>query len=278
MAVIPKVVSIEKLHQLMGHIAPEAAKALVEKGLVEGFKLDDSSKMPSTCDSCEYGKAHRKPIKREREAPRAGKIGDEVHSDVWGPSPIQTIGGREYYSTYTDDHSRYLNLYLQRLKSETFAAYKRYEAYLLHQKWVHIKKLHTDRGGEYLSKEFSNHLAENGTIRNLTVHDTPEHNGVAERVNRTLLERVQAMLHASRLLKFLWGEAINHAVYLKNRTATKALDGKTPYEVFHGAKPVLKGLPEFGARVWIHNPDGSKLDGRSVVGRWVGFDEDSSGH
>ena len=163
-AVLPEVVTIEKLHRVMGHIAPEAAKALVEKGLVEGYKLDQSSKMPDTCDSCEYGKAHRKPVKKEREAPRAANIGDEIHSDVWGPSPIQTIGGREYYSTYTDDHSRYSRLYLQRLKSETFSAYKRYEAYLLRQKGVHIKKLHTDRGGEYLSNDFSNHLADVGTV------------------------------------------------------------------------------------------------------------------
>ena len=123
-AVIPEVISIEKLHRLMGHIAPEAARKMVEKGLVEGFRLDDTTLMPGTCPSCEYGKAHRKPIKKEREAPRAGKIGEEVHSDVWGPSPVKTIGGREYYLTYTDDHSRYSKLYLQRLKSETFAAYK----------------------------------------------------------------------------------------------------------------------------------------------------------
>src|SRR5271168_88594 len=271
-------VTIDRLHRLMGHIAPEAAKALVEKGLVEGFKLDESGQMPKSCDACEYGKAHRKPVKKEREAPRAAKIGDEIHLDVWGPSPVQTIGGREYYSTYTDDHSRYSKLYLQRHKSKTFEAYKRYEAYLLRQKGVHIKKLHTDRGGEYLSNDFSNHLAAMGTIRNLTVHDTPEHNGVAERLNRTLLEKVRAMLHSSGLPKFLWGEAINHAVYLKNRTGTKALDGKTPFEVFYGLKPNLKGLPEFGAHVWVHNPDGMKLNGRAVARRWVGFDEDSSGH
>ena len=214
--VIPELVSIDKLQWLMGHVAPEATKLLVEKGLVEGFKLDDSSKMPSTCDSCEYGKAHRKPIKKECEAPRVGKIGDKIHSDIWGPSPIQTIGGMEYYFTYTDDHSRYSNVYLQRLKSETFTIYKHYEAYLLCQKGVHIKKLHTDHGGEYLSNEFSNHLAKMGTIQNLLVHDTSEHNGIAERLNCTLLEKVQAMLHASGLPKFLWGEAINHAVYLKN--------------------------------------------------------------
>ena len=188
------------------------------------------------------------------------------------------MGGREYYSTYTDDHSRFTRLYLQRLKSKTFQSYRQYEMYLLHQKGVHIKKLRTDRGGEYLSKEFSTHLAEAGTIRNLTIHDTLEHNGMAERLNRTLLERVQAMLFFSGLPKSLWGEAISHAVYLKNQSSTRALDGKTPYEVFYGTKPNLRNLPEFGSKVWVHTTSGSKLDGRSVVGRWVGFDEESSGH
>ena len=125
----------------MGHIAPEAAKTLVEKGLVEGFKLDTSSQMLKSCDACEYGKAHRKPIKKEHKALKAAKIGDEVHSDVWGPSLVQTMGGREYYSMFTDDYLRFTKLYLQCLKSETFQSYKQYEAFLLHQKGAHIEKL-----------------------------------------------------------------------------------------------------------------------------------------
>ena len=75
------------------------------------------------------------------------------------------------------------------------------------------------------------------------------------------------MLHANGMPKFLWGEAINHAVYLKNRTPTKALDEKTPYEVFYGVKPNLKGLLEFGSKVCVHKTDGTKLDGRAVAGR-----------
>jgi hypothetical protein len=59
---------------------------------------------------------------------------------------------------------------------------------------------------------------------------------------------------------------------------SKALDSRTPFEVFYDAKPNLRGLPEFGCKVWVHTPEGSKLDGRAVEGRWVGFDEDSSGH
>ena len=86
------------------------------------------------------------------------------------------------------------------------------------------------------------------------------------------------MLHASQLLKFLWGEAVKHAVYLKNRTSTKSLNGKTPYEVYFGKKPNITNLHEFGCKVWVHDTSGSKLDSRSEISRWVGFDKMSNGH
>ena len=71
-------------------------------------------------------------------------------------------------------------------------------------------------------------------MRRLTVHDTPEHNGVAKCLNPTLLEKVRAMLHESSLPKFLWAEAAVHTVYLKNRTWTHTLGDTTPYEILNG--------------------------------------------
>jgi hypothetical protein len=208
-------VMIEELHQIMGHISPEVARKLIEDGLVKGVKLDRSCDIRS-CDSCKYAKAHRKPIWKEREEPRATEIGEEVHSDVWGPSPVQMINGREYYSSYTDDFSRYTHLYLLRTKDQNFIAYKSYEAELQTQRGARIKRLCSDRGGKYLSTSFDDHLAKSETLRSLTVHDTPEYNGVSQQLNRTLLEKVRVMLHAGQLPKFLWGEAVKHVVYLKN--------------------------------------------------------------
>jgi transposase InsO family protein len=101
-------------------------------------------------------------------------------------------------------------------KDELFEHYRAEEAWWKTQKNVKIKCLRSDRGGEYKSKEFDAHLAVQGTIRRLTVHHTPEYNGVSERLNRTLLNKVRAMLHDSGLPKFLWGEALMYAVYLKN--------------------------------------------------------------
>lgn len=107
------------------------------------------------------------------------------------------------------------------------------------------------------------------------VHDTPQHNGVAERLNRTLLEKVRAMLHESGLPRALWGEAVRHAVWLKNRTPTKALEGGTPLEAATGQKPDLSRVRTWGSRVWVRTEGGTKLGGRVVEGRWVGIDDNS---
>ena len=107
------------------------------------------------------------------------------------------------------------------------------------QRDVCIKTLFTDRGGEYTSKEFEEYLAKKGTKHRLTVHDTPEQNGIAERLNCTLVKKSRAMLIELNLPKSLWGYAILHANYIKNHTHTRSLPDKTPYEMVHGRKPNL---------------------------------------
>ncbi|KZS88322.1 hypothetical protein SISNIDRAFT_418357, partial [Sistotremastrum niveocremeum HHB9708] len=69
-----------------------------------------------------------------------------------------------------------------------------------------------------------------------------------------------------------------HAVWLKNRSPTRALGNKTPYELARGHKPDLSNLHKFGCRVWVHVDAESKLDEKSVSCRWIGFDEESKGH
>ena len=87
---------IEDLHKRMGHISPGVVKKMVEDNLVDRVKLDELSNIRS-CDSCEYAKAHRKPIWKEQKLPHASNLGEETHSDMWGLAPVQTINGREYY-------------------------------------------------------------------------------------------------------------------------------------------------------------------------------------
>jgi transposase InsO family protein len=231
---------------------------------------------PFICNSCEYAKTTRKPICKEHTAPPAQTFGEEVHTDVWGPSPTLSLGGRRYYVTFTDDHTRFTRLDVLRTKDETFGAYKSFAAWAQTQHNARIKQLRSDRGGEFTSNAFTDFLQKQGTERRLTTHDTPQHNGVAESLNHRLMEHTRAILHQAGLPKNLWAKAIHFAIWLKNRTSTKALGSVTPFERLYGEKPDLGNVPEWGQQVWVHSSTGSKLDTRGLQARWVGYDADST--
>jgi hypothetical protein len=109
---------------------------------------------PHFCESCVYVKAIRKPVAKSREGERATEFGGEVHSDLWGPAPVATKAGKHYYITSTNDKTRLMHLYLLQNKSDAFTSYKEYEAWCDTHLDARMKILHSDRGGEYLGKEF----------------------------------------------------------------------------------------------------------------------------
>ncbi|KAK0209952.1 hypothetical protein IW262DRAFT_1250143, partial [Armillaria fumosa] len=87
----------------MGHIAPEATRRLIQKGLVDGLELEDVQGESTFCESCVFAKAKRKPIPKEREGQRKETYGEEVYSDLWGPASTATIAGKRYFVTFMDD-------------------------------------------------------------------------------------------------------------------------------------------------------------------------------
>jgi hypothetical protein len=264
------------LHRRLGHVAPSTIRTLIRTNAITGVQLVDDPSIPFVCDSCEYAKTTRKPIRKERQEPLAEAFGDEIHTDVWGPAPVQSLGGRKYYVTFTDDATRWTQLENLRTKDKAFEAYKALVAWAQTQKGVHIKRLRSDRGGEFKSNKFTEFLQEQGTERRLTTANTPQHNGVAESLNRRLAERTRAMRHQAKMPKNLWAEAMKHAVWLKNRTSTRVLGNVTPYEKLRGEKPNFKDVPEWGQTVWVHAKKRSKLDARGIQGCWVGYDADST--
>ena len=234
--------TMAEIHSRLGHLAPKAIRKMLKDRTITGITLDDAHATMGTCDSCEYAKTTRKPIRKLRDPPRREKLSDEVHMDLWAPSPVQTSVHSHYYVSFTDDYTQFTKLYLLKLKSDTFDSYQAYEAWLSTQHDMKIKRLRSDRGGEYMSEEFTKYLKSKGTKCHVTVHDTLKHNGVAEWLNRTLAEHLQAMLHASSLLKSLWGKAMMHTTWLKNCSSTRRLGNKTPYEVLYSKKPNLEKL------------------------------------
>ena len=218
-----EIISVMELHRCMGHIAPASAHALVEKGLITGIKLDPNSQEVQ-CKACIFAHTTRKPFPKMRVGPQAQYFSEEVHTDVWGPSPVTSKCGCKYFITFTDNATRYSVTYLLHTKAEAFSAYKAFEAWALTQQHCAANKiLHSDCGGKYLSEAFDQHLKSAGTAWQLTVHDTPQLNGVAERLNRTLIECIWVFTHSSSLPKFLWGKALRHAVRAGHRCTCRYL-------------------------------------------------------
>ena len=214
-----KVSSLDEVHQKMGHISHQAAKRLVEQKIVLGIELDKES-LPMFCQTCAKAKPTRKPILKECANSPARQLGDKIHSDVWGPTTPTSYNVKSYYVSFTDDHTHWSMVKCITKKSDVVSRYKDYEAWLDTQHSCNIKILQSDCGGKYLLDDFNAYLKRKGTVRHLTVHDTPEENGVTEHLNQTLLEHTHAMIIAANLPKNLWPEAIHHAVWLKNRTST----------------------------------------------------------
>ena len=212
-----------------------------------------------------------------RRAAIANSFGAEVHTDVYGPCEPLSLGGRKFFVTFTDDHTRYTRLEILRTMDQAFDAYKAFVAWVQTRHGVHVKRLRCDRGGKLpAGHELTKYLREQGTERRLTMVDAPQHNGLAVLLNHWLYGRIRAMLHQANLPKTLWAEAAHFTVWLKNRMSTQIPGYITPYERLYGEKPDLGSVPEWGQYVWVNNPARSDsefpMDSQATEARWVGFD------
>jgi hypothetical protein len=272
-----KQISVSELHRRMGHVNHDDLRHMVEKGMVTGVNLDMSSK-PEFCEACIKAKATRKPFPKESKTEHKS-YGDKVVSDVWGPASVQSIGGKRYYTLFQDLHTHEEVVSFLRQKSETFAEYKKYEAWVKVQRNALIRIFGCDRGGEFTSREFSKHLENAGTVRHLTIHDSPASNGAAERANRTHVEGARAMMEAAGLPKNLWAEAVRHHVWIRNRVPSRTLpEMKTPHEMGTGEKPDLSAVHAWGTKAWVKRLNAGKLKSRAEEGRFVGIDSESKGY
>ena len=104
---------------------------------------------------------------------RVSKLLELIHSDVCGPMSTTARGGYQYFVTFTDDLSRYGYIYLMKHKSETFEKFKEFQSEVENQLGKTIKLLRSDRGGEYMSQEFDDHLKSRGIVPQLTPSSTP---------------------------------------------------------------------------------------------------------
>ena len=270
-AATPKL-SWDQWHRRYGHISISALERLDRENMVNGLLVDQSSITSKSCDACIQAKQARKSYPQEAEH-RSQTPGERVMSDVWGPAGKESIGKWKYYISFTDDCTRYVHVLFLKDKSQAFDRIKERVAQIKRHCGKVPKWLRFDNGKELVNEKLRKLAADEGIIIETSAPYSPSQNGVAERFNRTLLELARAMLISKNLPTFLWDEAVAHAAYLRNRVPTRALNGKTPYEAWHGAKPNVSHLREFGCDVWVldESKNRSKLDPKSKKMILVGF-------
>ena len=123
-------------------------------------------------------------------------------------------------------------------------------------------------------------LRDNGIARQLTPPDTPQHNGVAERGNRTILEMSRCMLLAAHLPAEFWSSAVLASAYIRNRCSTRTLLNMTPFETWTGQKPSLSNLRVFGCCAYVHvlAKNRSKLGAKAVRCVFIGYPAESKAY
>ncbi|KAL5826235.1 hypothetical protein ACOSQ4_018032 [Xanthoceras sorbifolium] len=262
-------------HQRLGHMSEKGMKTLLSKGKLPDLKAVDVG----LCEDCIFGKQKKVSFAKIGKIPKAEKL-ELVHTDVWGPSPVSSLSGSLYYVTFIDDSTRKVWVYFLKKKSEVFDTFRKWKAMVENETGLKIKRLRSDNGGEYRDSRFREFCSNSGIKMEKTVPMTPQQNGVAERMNRTLNERARSMrLHAG-LPKMLWAEAVNTAAYLINRGPSVPLDGGIPEEIWSGKEVNISHLRVFGCISYVHidSAERSKLDAKSNKCVFVGYGGDEFGY
>ncbi|GKA21706.1 retrovirus-related pol polyprotein from transposon TNT 1-94 [Tanacetum coccineum] len=227
------------------------------------------------CENCVLGKSTRVSFGRGQH--KTEGVVDYVHADLWGPSRVESMSGCRYFFSIVDDYSRRVWVHFLRHKNEAFSKFKEWKQLVENQTGRKLKKLRTDNGLEFCNQEFNNLCKESGIARHLTVAGTPQQNGLAERMNRTLLNKVRCLLIQSGLPDSFWAEATVTATYLINRSPSTALEKKTPMDLWSGHPANYEMLRIFGCVAYSHVNQG-KLKPRAIKCIFLGYPDGVKGY
>ena len=156
------------------------------KNLVDGFDVDPDLAV-TDCDTCHQAKLTQN-AQPKISTPHNTIPGDIIHTDVWGPAPVHTINGAQYFITFIDDASRYTAIAFMASKDETTLKIQYYLAYIKRQYSYKPKAIHADNSREYVNKTLKEWCLKHGIEMQTTALYSPAQNGIAERTNQTIME------------------------------------------------------------------------------------------
>ncbi len=175
--------------------------------------------------------------------------------------------------TFTDEYSRYSTVIGISKKSEVANVFGEYMIMFENQTGKTIKAVRSDNGGEFMG-EFAEILRKKGIRHFRTVPHAPWQNGIAERLNRTLLEGARSMLFERKLPKNMWELAVKHMCYVKNRIPGP---NGIPLKIMKGESMRFELMWPFGIRIWYKKTNAGKLDEKAELGTYVGVAANQKG-
>ncbi|KAH9750881.1 Integrase catalytic domain-containing protein [Citrus sinensis] len=170
-------------HLRMGHMSERDMRELQKQGV---FGKDHIGAL-GFCEDFILGKSSR--LRFETAAHTTKEKLGYIHSDLWGPAQVTLLGGCKYFLTFIDDFSRMIWVFALKSKDEVLERFKRWKIFIENQTGLKVKTLRIDNGLEYCNKLFEDFCEKNEIQRHKTVTYTPQQNGLAKRMNRTLVEK-----------------------------------------------------------------------------------------
>lgn len=256
-------------HRKMGHPSNSSLIKLI--GMADGINIteEDISELQTKCETCIISKQTRLPFLTERT--KAIRPLEIIHVDVCGPLEVLTWDKKKYFLTVLDDFTHFTQVYLLQTKSDVEEILKNCIKQS-ESKWnLKTHKIRCDNGGEFTSTSLRSWCYNRGILLDYSTTHTPQLNGKAERLNRTLTEKLRALLDDSKLKKDMWGEALQTAAYLLNRTPTSCTN-TTPAEKWYLRKPDLSKIKLFGSKVYAKTPGHlKKLEDRGKPFIFIGY-------
>ena len=261
-------------HSRLGHPNAHTLRLLLQNN---GLPCN-SSTVVNSCIHCLHGKMHRLPFPSSRFV--ANSPFELVHSDLWGPAPLDSINGYKYYVIFVDHYTRFTWLYLLTNKSEVYSKFVLFHAMVKTQFSTTIKTLRSDGGGEYTSKSFESFLTSNGIHHQISCPYSPQQNGLVERKHRHLIETVITLLSQASLPSTYWSFAVQSALSLINLLPTLTLGFLSPWFKLYGQHPDITSFKIFGCACYpfLRPYTKHKLEHRTTECLFLGYSTMSKGY
>lgn len=260
----------ETLHNIFAHAGNNAIQALPEA--TDGIMIQEDTSLPQHCDTCALTKAHQLVSRSPKHEESSCKPFFRASVDMI--SMVTAFNGDQYITHLECTAINFILAKTHTLKSEVPDIILDFLQLLKVRFDCQTVFLRSD-GEKSLGHSFSQELRRRGITWETSSPYTPQQNGNSEQSGHLIILKARALRVGANLPDRLWPETVQAAVYIFNRTPSRRLGWRTPFELLHGKKPSVSHLRVYGCKAYALDkniPRNEKLKERALVGYLVGYD------